>query len=532
MLLLAFSSIFLVKCNSKGQSKEATISKRPNIIILLADDLGYGNLECYGSPNIRTPRIDSLAGQGIRFTSYEAAPWCVPSRIELMTGVYAPRVHLDGGTGANGHGGLPDSILTLAEGLKKAGYATGMAGKWHLGWYLSKYLPTNRGFDSWLGLPYSNDYRKPYVQTDVPLVMYRDTVVVEYPVNEDSLTVKYTAEAQKFIRTHSDGKQPFFFYLAYDMPHLPIHTTREFYGKDKGWLYGSVIETLDWSVGQLLNTLKEEGLAKNTIVFFASDNGPWNGAAARMFKIPIKPEGSNWRERWKKHGPGNRPWDQGTSGPLRGYKHTTWEGGTRVPAMISWPGHIKSGQVSSALVTNMDIFRTFLNIGEGDLPNYQLDGYNMMPFFTGKVSKSPRKTYAYFIGDLLALRIGNWKLKVGEHGNYQLFNLWQDVGENYNRALEKPKLVKKMKMKMDSVARSVGVNVAKKSRVAGIPNSINPHAYSEMYKTIKSHRQTKQKEADMKALSELGHKGWKWGYGNIKDSGKVWNKIRKAGISY
>jgi arylsulfatase A-like enzyme len=505
-----------VQCSRQKSSNEKAPPKQPNIIIFLADDLGYGNLQDYGSPNIRTPNIDSLGDQGIRFTSYEAAPWCVPSRAELMTGIYAPRVHFGGGTGSNGHGGMPDSLLTLAEGLKKAGYATGMAGKWHLGWWKTKYLPTNKGFDTWLGLPYSNDYREPYVHADVPLVMYKDTTVIEYPVNEDSLTVKYTKFTKSFIRAHSNKNQPFFFYLAYDMPHMPIHVSKGFYSKSGVSLYADVIEKIDWSVGQVLNTLKKEGIAKNTIVLFQSDNGPWNGAAPRMFKVPIKPEGSNWRERWTKHGPGNQPWDQGTSGPLRGFKHTAWEGGTRVPAMISWPGHIRHRQVSRAIVTNLDMFRTLLKVGGGQLPKYRLDGYNMMPFFTGKVNKDPRNTYAYFINNLLGLRIGDWKLKVGDHGRWLLFNLAQDVGENYNRAKWKPELVKKMKTKMDSVAQSNGVKIAKKPHVAGVPNHIDPKAFHAMYKMINSPQHAKQLKGDMKDLSEPGHKGWKWGYKKIE----------------
>jgi arylsulfatase A-like enzyme len=480
IILLLFSLFSFYNCKTIAKNKQKK-SNEPNIIIFLADDMGYGNLQVYGSPNIRTPNIDFLAEQGIRFTSYEAAPWCVPSRAEWMTGIYAPRVHFGGGTGAGGHGGLPDSLLTLAEGLKKAGYATGMAGKWHLGYDPKKYLPTNRGFDSWLGLPYSNDYKKPYVQTDVPLVMYRDTTVVENPVNQDSMTVKYTAEAQRFIHAHAH-KQPIFFYLAYNMTHLPLHTTKEFLGKSGAGLYGDVVETIDWSVGQVLKTLVQEGLTQNTIVIFASDNGPWNDAPPRMFGIPKKPEGSAWKLRRKLYGAGNKPWDQGTSGPLRGYKHTTYGGGTRVPAMIRWPGHIKPRQVSSALVTNMDMYRTLLEIAGGKLPKYRLDGYNMMPFFTGKVSKDPRKMYAYIYNNLEGLRIGKWKLRVGPEGNLQLFNLTVDVGENYNRAEEKPKLVKKMKVKMDSVAKRIGVKVAKKSH-KDAPASVPRGGYYKRYQS-------------------------------------------------
>lgn len=451
LALLLLSVCFLYSAPAHGQQE------KPNIIIFLVDDMGYGDIQAYGSPYIRTPNIDSLAEEGIRFTSYEAAPWCVPSRAEWMTGIYAPRVHFGGGTGAGGHGGIPDSILTLAEGLKQAGYATGMAGKWHLGYDPKRYLPTNRGFDSWLGLPYSNDYKKPYVQTNVPLVMYRDTTVIENPVNQDSMTVKYTAEAQRFIRAHAN-KQPIFFYFAYNMVHLPLHTTTAFLGKSGVGLLGDAVEAVDWSVGQVLKTLDEEGLTKNTIVIFASDNGPWNAAPARMFRKPKKPEGSN-KKLWYR---GNRPWDAGTTGPLRGYKHTTYEGGTRVPAIIRWPGHIKSGQVSSALVTNMDMFRTLLEIGGGKLPAYRLDGYNMMPFFTGRTNQDPRNQYAYIYHKLEGIRVANWILRIGEDGQFKLFNIVEDVGENYNRAEEKPALVKKMKTKLDSLSRAIGVDIATK----------------------------------------------------------------------
>ncbi|HKJ32862.1 MAG TPA: sulfatase-like hydrolase/transferase [Balneolales bacterium] len=453
VLLLLFCVAFFYSCKN-SRNTHSSRSGKPNIIILFTDDMGYGDLQDYGNPNIRTPNIDRLADEGIRFTSYEAAPWCVPSRAELMTGEYIPRLHFGGGTGAGGHGGLSDSVLTLAEGLKRAGYATGMAGKWHLGYDPKKYLPTNRGFDSWLGLPYSNDYKKPYVQTDVPLVMYRDTTVVEYPVNEDSLTIKYTHEAIRFITDHSHGKQPFFFYLAYNMPHLPIHTTTQFLGKSGAGLYGDVVETIDWSVGKVMQTLKNEHLANNTIVFFASDNGPWNNAPPRMFRVPQTPPKG---EHWDLRGP-NKHWFTGSSGPLRGSKHTSWEGGTRVPAMIRWPGHIEPDQVSSELVTNLDMFRTFLTVGDGHLPDYPLDGYNMLPFFTGKSRKSPRKEYAYFLhGKFTALRVGKWKLKINDKYP-ELYNLQVDVSEKYNVADSHPDIVHSLRQKMDSIATRLGMN--------------------------------------------------------------------------
>lgn len=445
--------VFLSSCTKKKETKSPS---RPNIVILFADDMGYGDLSSYGHPTIQTPHLDSLAAQGVRFTSYEAAPWCVPSRAELMTGRYMPRIDLGGGTGAGGEGGLPASELTLAEGLSQAGYATGMAGKWHLGYQKNKFLPVNQGFDSWLGLPYSNDYQKPYVQTDVPLVMYRDTTVVEYPVNQDSLTVKYTNEAVRYIREQSGGQAPFFFYLAYNMPHLPVHTTKEFFGQSEAGLYGDVIETIDWSVGRVLQALEQQGIADNTIVFFASDNGPWQHAPDRMFEIPREPEGGNWKRR----GAGNKPWHVGSVGMLRGYKATTWEGGTRVPAMIRWPGHIPAGRVTDELVANLDIYRTFLEVGGGTLPDHPVDGHNVMPFLTGQTEQSPRETFAYFRNGLQALRVGPWKLRLdSQTGEPALFNLQKDPGEKYDRAAEKPALVEKLLQKMKAFAKETGTEV-------------------------------------------------------------------------
>lgn len=426
--------------------------QKPNIVILLADDMGYGDLQCYGNPTIRTPNIDSLASQGIRFTSFLTAPWCVPSRAELMTGRYMARTNFAGETGAGGHGGIPDTILTLAGGLRQAGYATGMVGKWHLGYDPKKYLPTNRGFDSWLGLPYSNDYKKPYVQTDVPLVMYRDTTVVEYPVNQDSLTVKYTAEAVRFIRNHGSGEKPFFLYFAYNMPHMPLHTTTQFYGKSNAGLYGDVIEAIDWSVGEVLNTLKEQGLDKNTIVYFGSDNGPWQAAPPRMFKKLEKREGSN-DAIWERGG--NKPWDAGSAGPLRGYKHTTYEGGPRVPAMIRWPGHIVSGVVSDEMVSHMDLYTTFLKLAGGHLPHYKIDGLDLMPFFLGKTKHSPRNEYGYFINKIQGIRIGEWKLREVA-GVTELFNMNYDPDELYNQAEDNPEIVNRLHVKMTELAKDVG----------------------------------------------------------------------------
>ncbi|SMO73695.1 sulfatase family protein [Fodinibius sediminis] len=436
IMLILLTAFTLSSCSEKP-----TGDQPPNIVILFADDMGYGDLSSYGNPTIRTPHIDGLGEQGIRFTSFVTASWCVPSRTELLTGRHMSRVEFGGGTGSDGEGGLPESEVTLAEGLQQAGYATGMAGKWHLGYKKAKFLPTNQGFDSWLGLPYSNDYRKPWVQTEEPLGMYRGTEMVDHPLNQDSLTVRYTQEATSFIEKNADGDAPFFFYLAYNMPHLPIHTIKEFQEQSKGGFYGDVIETIDWSVGRVLETLEEQGLSENTIVFFASDNGPWNSLPERMLQD------------------GNEYWHTGSPGPLRGSKATTYEGGTRVPAMIRWPGQISSGQVTDALAAMPDIYRTLMETGGAELPDHPLDGYNLMPFLKGESDESPREHYAYIRGgQLQAYREGPWKLRLVDQ-KPQLFNLQNDPGERWNRADEKTGLVGELRQKMEEMAREVGVKM-------------------------------------------------------------------------
>jgi len=354
-----------------------------------------------------------------------------------LTGRYMPRVDFGGATGANGEGGMPDEELVLAEALTEAGYATGMAGKWHLGHVEDRFLPPNQGFDSWLGLPYSNDYRKPWVQTDVPLGLYRGTEMVEHPLNQDSLTVRYTAAATDFIDEHSGGQQPFFYYLAYNMPHLPIHTTEAFRGRSGAGLYGDVVETVDWSVGEVLAALEAQGVADNTIMFFASDNGPWLNLPDRMLQAS------------------NKPWHQGTTGPLRGAKHTSYEDGTRVPGMIRWPGQIEAGVDTDALVTSPDIYRTVPNAAGADAPDRPLDGHNLMPFLRGETDASPRERYYYFLSNLEAMQEGRWKLRLAGDTT-QLFDLRTDPAERFNRAGERPELVEAMRAQMEAFADSVG----------------------------------------------------------------------------
>ena len=428
-------SVLTVLCFATPAAHAA--NEKPNIVVLLADDMGYGDLGCYGSPLNKTPNIDRLAQEGLRLTSFVTASWCVPSRIQLLTGRYMPRVNLGGDTGADGDGGLPDSETTLAEGLKSAGYSTHMIGKWHLGYKDKRFLPVNQGFDTWFGLPYSNDYIKPWVQTEEPLGLYRGEEMVEHPFDQDPITTRYTEEAVGLIEK-VEADRPFFLYLAYAMPHLPLAVSKERRGKSAGGLYGDVVEEMDWSVGEILKALEDKGASENTIVIFMSDNGPWTDMPDRMLQAGIE------------------KWHAGSSGPLRGSKRTTYEGGPRVPAIIRWPGKTTPGQVTPQLVGMPDIFLTLMKAGGADLPDNTLDGYDLTPFLTGTESDSPRKEYFHFLPDLEAVRSGDWKLRISGDGP-ELFELTSDVSEIINRAESMPEKVSELREIMKKKADDMGV---------------------------------------------------------------------------
>lgn len=416
---------------------------KPNIVVLFTDDMGYGDLACYGHPLIRTPRLDQLAEEGLRLTSFVTGSWCVPSRTQLITGRYMPRVEFNGGTGSDGTGGLPDSEWTLAEALRDAGYATHMIGKWHLGYKEKRFLPVNQGFDTWFGLPYSNDYIKPWVQTDEPLGLYRGEEMVEHPLDQDPLTTRYTEEAVQRIESAAAEDGRFFLYLAYAMPHLPLHVSDERRGRSEGGLYGDVIEEIDWSVGEVLDALEEAGVADETLVLFASDNGPWIDMPERMQQA------------------GNELWHAGSTGPLRGSKGTTYEGGPRVPAIMCWPGQVEAGRVSPELVGMPDIYRTLITAAGGKLPDHPIDGHDITAFLTGEAESSPREDYYYFRRGLEAVRVGRWKLRTAD-GEPELFDLVTDPYERVNRAEGEPEKVAELRALMDAMAKEVGVSVRRK----------------------------------------------------------------------
>jgi arylsulfatase A len=411
----------------------------PNVILIFTDDLGYGDLGSYGHPTIRTPRLDRMAEEGLRLTSfYTAAASCTPSRAALLTGRYPLRVGLPHVLGPESENGLSPDENTVATVLKAAGYRTSHIGKWHLGHHEEAFLPTSHGFDEYFGILYSNDMIRPWVQTDRPLAFHRGTEAVEHPIDQREITVRYTEEAIDFIRRNRE--ETFFLYLADNMPHVPIYAAPEFRGRSLAGLYGDVIEAIDWSAGEILDELDRLGIDERTLVIFTSDNGPWSSMPDRMFSEDLPPG----HERI-------RPWHAGTAGLLRGSKATTYEGGFRVPAIIRWPGHVPAGRVSTDMATTMDLFATILDIAGAAMPTDRtIDGNVLTAFLKGE-SASPTDHLFYFAGDdLHAVREGPWKLRETRADGVQLFHLDEDPGERFNRADEEPERVAALRAKMEA----------------------------------------------------------------------------------
>lgn len=431
MLLIIAACDTDIKDSSKNQGP-------PNIILLFADDLGYGDLQCYGHPYNKTPNLDKMASEGLKLTSYYvAAPVCSPSRAAVMTGRYPMRTGMHHNTGPGSWRGLPAEELTIAEVLKTAGYRTKIVGKWHLGDTKKEYLPTSQGFDEYFGLPYSNDMIPPWVKTDIALKFYRNDKKLPDTVDQNTLTVRYTEEALSFIG--ADSEAPFFLYMPFSMPHLPLYAAPQFKGKSGNGLYGDVMMSIDWSVGKILKLLDQSGIAENTMVIFTSDNGPWNNMPPRMLVEGI--------ERW----------DAGTTNLFRGSKATTFEGGMRVPCIVKWPGKIEAGRISRELVTSMDLFPTFARLAGANIPGGRtIDGNNLQSFLLEN-TPSPTSELYYFSGDRPgAYRKGDWKLnriiEKDQTGNSQvkleLFNLILDPAERINRVEELPEMAEEMEQSL------------------------------------------------------------------------------------
>lgn len=440
---MIFFALTLWFCScSVAQTTMTPSASPPNFIVIFTDDLGYGDLSCFGHPTINTPHLDRMAYEGQKWTQfYVADPVCTPSRAGLMTGRYPIR---NGMTSAkrgvffpDSKGGLPHGEVTIAEVLKQKNYATAAVGKWHLG-HLPHFLPRNQGFDYYYGIPYSNDMDKirdtpNYIHNiddpnyysnpdyfNVPLI--ENETEIERPVDQNTITRRYTQKAVEYIRTNKD--KPFFLYLAHSLPHIPLFAHKDFIGKSKAHLYGDVIEEIDWSVGQVLQTLRDLNLENNTIVVFTSDNGPWLA--------------------FKTHG--------GSAGPLRAGKGTTFEGGQRVPTIFWGPGTVKPGIVSE-MGSTLDLINTFASLSGTSIPDdRKMDGVDLSNVLRNK-AKSPRNNFYYWTrGVVHAVRSDKWKLHIRQRDpvNYgkafnldkpELYNLESDISEKYNLSEKYPEIV-------------------------------------------------------------------------------------------
>ena len=431
----------------------------PNFVIILADDQGYQDIGCFGSPLIKTPNLDRMAKEGMRFTDfYVGAAVCSASRASLMTGCYCDRVGVTGVFFPNRRRqGLHPGEITVAEVLKTRGYATACVGKWHLG-DERPFLPTRQGFDSYLGIPYSNDmsvnptmavaddvvWRKGMtlekMRTEKPrrdwVPLLRDEEVAEYPADQATLTRRYTEEGVKFIRENRG--RPFFLYMPHTMPHVPLFASEKFKDTSARGLYGDVIEEIDWSVGQILGTLRELGLAENTLVIYTSDNGPWlsKGAAG------------------------------GCALPLRDGKFSTWEGGMREPCIMWWPGKVPADTTCNEVAATIDVLPTLAGLAGAKTPSdRKIDGKDIRPLLSGKPeAKSPHD--AYFFRHA-AVRHGKWKLHVRGRDTVKkrpdqvfpaLYDLSTDIGEDRNVAAENPEIVARLKKLLAEHKQDIAAN--------------------------------------------------------------------------
>jgi len=458
--------------NLKGKPSEP---KLPNFVIIFTDDQGYGDLSCFGGKHVSTPRIDQMAKEGARLTSfYVAAPVCTPSRAALMTGSYPKRVDMATGSDfgvllAGDKKGLNPDEITIAEVLKSVGYKTGMFGKWHLG-DQPEFMPTRQGFDEFFGIPYSHDIHPFHPKQKTfkfpPLPLLEGETVIEMEPDADLLTKRFTERAVKFIEANKD--EPFFVYLPHPIPHVPLHASPEFMKdvapeikaqleKEDGYInyklrnkiFRQAIAEIDWSVGRILDTLKAQGLDENTFVIFTSDNGSGNV--------------------------------QGSSGPLKGRKGSTYEGGMREPTVVRWPGKIPTGD-NATLMTAMDLFPTFAKLAGAEVPRDRvIDGKDIWPVLTGD-AETPHEAFFYHsTNTLCAVRSGKWKFHLGKGNGRQgskipaLYNLETDIGEKKNVIGKHPEVV----AKLQGLVADFEKELAQNSRPAAFVENAKPLKITE-----------------------------------------------------
>ena len=468
----------------------AAAPTKPNIVLIFMDDMGYADIGPFGSTKNRTPNLDRMAREGMRLTSFYAAPVCSVSRAQVITGCYGARVSIPGVLGPASQTGLGAKEHTVAELLKGQGYATMCIGKWHLG-DQPEFLPTRHGFDQYFGLPYSNDMERKSNETGkrvVPLVRDEKMIELLSGDDQDRLTERYTEEAIQFIREHRDG--PFFLYLPHTAVHVPIHPGANFKGRSKNGRYGDWVEETDWSAGRVLETLRELRIEQHTLVIFTSDNGPW------LVK------GS----------------DGGEAGPLRGGKGSTWEGGVREPTIAWWPGRIKPGSVCDAVAGNIDFLPTFVALAGGHVPtDLKIDGRDFSPLLFGTTKESQREAHYYYHGyQLDAVRVGPWKLALHQQAasmglkkseddalkpGLRLYHLDSDIGDRTNVAAAHPDIVKRLQ----ELAARMAADLGDGKPGPGVRPPGRVETATLLYPGDAAHR-TKQKKTSRKAKTASDEK--------------------------
>ncbi len=436
--LLLVHTILAMGCLTLVPITHAAPPPLPNVVLIFCDDLAYADIGAYGAKGYKTPNLDRLARQGMRFTDfYVAQPVCSASRAALMTGCYPNRVGIKGALGPQATIGLHSNEVTIAEMLKERGYATGIYGKWHLG-HRPEFLPLRHGFDDYLGLPYSNDMwpKHPSAGTNYPpLPFIAGEQTIEVMPDQTQLTTRYTEGAVKFIERNK--RQPFFLYVPHNMPHVPLFVSDKFKGRTKRGLFGDVLSEIDWSVGEILGALKKHGLEENTLVIFTSDNGPWLVYGDHA----------------------------GSAHPLREGKATVFDGGVRVPFIARWPGKIPAGGVCREPAMTIDVLPTLARLAGGRLPAHPIDGLDIRPLLAGeRKAKSPHDAlYFYWDDHLQAVRSGDWKLHLphdyptpdpvggGKPGKLvriktplALFNIANDPTETKDHAAQHPEIVARL----------------------------------------------------------------------------------------
>ncbi|WP_057940015.1 sulfatase family protein [Algoriphagus resistens] len=462
---LLISLICFTSCETKTKENELVgIPSKPNIVLIFADDMGYGDLGVYGATEWKTPNLDQLAKDGVRFTQfYVPHAVCSASRAALLTGTYANRLEIFGALDHTAKHGLNPEETTIAEMLRANGYSTGMVGKWHLGHH-DPFLPTAQGFDSYYGLPYSNDMWPHHPEAKnyyPPLPLYRNTAVIDTLDDQSMLTTNYTEEAIKFIEESKD--KPFFLYLAHSMTHVPLYVSDKFKGKSEQGLYGDVMMEVDWSVGQVREKIEELGLAENTLIIFTSDNGPWLSYGGHS----------------------------GLTGGLREGKGTSWDGGIREPGIFVWPNHFPAGKVEEQAAMTIDILPTLAEITGSNLPDLPIDGRSILPMLEGKEMESKPYFAYYNRNELQAVIYGKWKLVLphayrsipegttmrndGIPVKYHmlnlekaaLFDLGKDPNETTDVAGSNPEILTRLKQFADEARADMG-DALTKSEGAGL----------------------------------------------------------------